>query len=630
MKPRSTIPFRIAMGVGVMIASALPSASAATFTWGGPKISGTTTFQGGVQNWNDPANWLSDTSGTFPNGIDAVAQTRVNWGASPTLMLNETITLGRLSLGDTAITYYQIFIQGNGGSFVFDSVSGTTTVTKQSQVNSGATTSARMDVVSAAMAIMTPVFENNILNTTGIGRLTFSGDVTAGSAGLKMISHVSTATGTGSSFLNYSGNITDGIGQIGILVNPTSAGGIPFKLTGTGNAFTGPVTILRQTLEALPISGTNGALGTGTLQLGESDPGATNSATLNLGGSPETLTEHNPIVVPNGSSGARRIALIGDRSDVLGSFYSGNRIMAGELDVQNSGGVTLACGGTGSLTFSNAIRGTGPITINSTGSGKVIFAGAGSTHSGTVTIQSRELQLAGASALGASTIVPVAGGTMALAPSLQATVGGLAPTAGGLVDVGTGFVTVTSGLSPVDLVTAIVAGRGDGSWNGSAGITSSAAALDPNRAVGWLENGDGSVSFAYAAAGDTNLDWSIDLLDIGTYLAAGKYDTGEPSGWSEGDYTYDGLVDITDVALYLGTGLFDTGPYNPPAGNSVGVAAVPEPLGLGSVALAVIVCAMVGRKAPRSEHAVPADHWRRAGLPPSVTQTGDAQGPYFG
>jgi len=600
MKPGPTFYFRIAMGLGVMIASALPSASAATFTWAGPKISGTTTFQGGVQNWNDPANWLSDTSGTFPNGIDAVAQARVNWGASPTLMLNETITLGRLSLGDTANTYFQILIQGSGGSFVFDSVSGTTRVTKQSQVNSGATTSARMDDVSAAVAIMTPVFENNILNTTGIGRLTFSGAVSAGSPGLKMISHVSTAAGTGSSFLNYSGNITDGSGQVGILVNPTSAGAIPFKLIGTGNAFTGPVIILRQTLESLPITGTNGALGTGTLQLGDSDPGATDSATLNLGGSPETITEHNPIVVPNGSSGSRRIALISDRVDVLGSFYSGNRIMAGELDVQNSGGVTLACGGTGSLTFSNAIRGTGPITISSTGSGKVIFAGAGSTHSGTVTIQSRELQLAGASALAASMIVPVAGGTMTLSPYQMVTIGGLDPNAGGLTDVGSGLVTVSGGLSAANLVTAILAGRGDGSWTGTSGITSSTAAADialgASRAVGWLDNGDGSLAFAYAAPGDTNLDWQVDVLDAANVLASGKFNTGDPASWAEGDFNYDGVVDVLDAADFITTGLYNAGPYNPPASVS-GVAAVPEP-STAIAAVAVLATVIIARRRP--------------------------------
>jgi len=244
----------------------------------------------------------------------------------------------------------------------------------------------------------------------------------------------------------------------------------------------------------------------------------------------------------------------------------------------------------------------GPIATRAgNAAGSLIKLGSGTlrlsavnTYSGSTTIQNGVLQLANFEALSSSTVVPLAGGTMALDAYQTSVVGGLAPNAGGLVDVGTGLVTVAHGLSAADLVTAIVSGLGDGTWNGTAGITSSMAAADAglgiSRAVGWLDNGDGTVTFAYSAPGDTNLDWTIDLLDIGTYLAAGKYDTGDPSSWSEGDYTYDGLVDITDVALYLGTGLFDIGPYNPPAGGAGGVAAVPEPsLGLGGLAVALAV-----------------------------------------
>jgi hypothetical protein len=262
------------------------------------------------------------------------------------------------------------------------------------------------------------------------------------------------------------------------------------------------------------------------------------------------------------------------------------------MDVQNSGGVTLACSGTSSLTFSNAIKGTGPITISSTGSGKVIFSGTGSTHSGTVTIQSRGLQLAGGSALAASKIVPLAGGTMTLAPALQATVGGLSPNAGGLIDVGSGYVTVAAGLSVAEMLVALNAGRRDGSWSGTSCITSSTAAADLavsiSRTLGWLDNGDGSVAFAFAAPGDTNLDWNVDILDAANFLAGGKFDSGTPATWNEGDFGYDGVVDILDAADFLTTGLYNTGAYNPPAGAAGVVAAVPEPVGLGAIALAAV------------------------------------------
>jgi len=140
------------------------------------------------------------------------------------------------------------------------------------------------------------------------------------------------------------------------------------------------------------------------------------------------------------------------------------------------------------------------------------------------------------------------------------------------------MVTVTAGLSAVDMVNAIVTGLGDGSWNGTSGITSSvAAASGGDRTVGWLDNGDGSVTFAFAAAGDTNLDWQVDILDAANFLSGGKFDSGSPASWNEGDFTYDGVVDILDAASFLSTGLFDAGPYNAAPGTAGSVAAVPEP-----------------------------------------------------
>ena len=230
--------------------------------------------------------------------------------------------------------------------------------------------------------------------------------------------------------------------------------------------------------------------------------------------------------------------------------------------------------------------GTAPLT--KTGAGTLVV-NAANTLTGSTSVQQGTLQLANAAALASSRIVPLAGGTVSLAPYLQTTVGGLAPSAGGLVDLGNGLVTVASGLTPTDLVTAIVAGRGDGSWTGTSGITSSVAATDVAssipRGVGWLDNGDGTVTAAFAAPGDTNLDWQVDVLDASNFLSFGKFDTSLPSTWLEGDFNYDGVVDVLDAADFFGTGLYDAGSYNAPAGAS-GIAAVPEPSAWSLAALA--------------------------------------------
>jgi hypothetical protein len=194
-------------------------------------------------------------------------------------------------------------------------------------------------------------------------------------------------------------------------------------------------------------------------------------------------------------------------------------------------------------------------------------------------VQQGVLRLGHAGALAAAALTPLAGGTVSLAPRLQAAVGGLDPNAGGLVDVGNGAITVANGLPDAALLQALATGRGDGTWSGTSGITSSVARADlartMPRTVGWLDNGDGSKTFAYAAPGDTNLDWQVDILDAANFLAGGKFDTGLPASWNEGDFGYDGIVDILDAADFLSTGLFDTGGYN--GVGIVGVAAVPEP-----------------------------------------------------
>ena len=170
----------------------------------------------------------------------------------------------------------------------------------------------------------------------------------------------------------------------------------------------------------------------------------------------------------------------------------------------------------------------------------------------------------------------------------------------GLVDVGSGLMTVTKGLSATDLVAEILKGRGNGSWTGTSGITSSTAAGDVAlglpRAVGWLDNGNGSVAFAFAAVGDTNLDWSIDILDVANFLALGKFDTGATATWAQGDFNYDGVVDVLDAADFITTGLYNHGSYNSPSGS---IAAVPEPSSItASVLLGSLVSVwLAGRKA---------------------------------
>ena len=192
----------------------------------------------------------------------------------------------------------------------------------------------------------------------------------------------------------------------------------------------------------------------------------------------------------------------------------------------------------------------------------------------------------------------MSGGTLSLTPGLVTTIGGLRPNGGGIVDVGNGSITVLDGLSSFNLYASLSVGRGSGVWDGARGIKSSAATESGGiRTVGWLDNGDGSVTFGYAAAGDTNLDWTVDIIDIATFLGSGKFNSGLTATWAEGDFNYDGFADITDIADFMSSGLFNAGPYNSPAGT---IAAVPEPTTLGVFGVGAGIAGLVAMRRKRA------------------------------
>ena len=70
--------------------------------------------------------------------------------------------------------------------------------------------------------------------------------------------------------------------------------------------------------------------------------------------------------------------------------------------------------------------------------------------------------------------------------------------------------------------------------------------------------------------GDANLDGEFNSGDFVGVFQAGKYETGESAGWSQGDWNADGVFDSSDfVAAFQGGG-YERGPR-------ASVAAVPEP-----------------------------------------------------
>jgi autotransporter-associated beta strand protein len=228
--------------------------------------------------------------------------------------------------------------------------------------------------------------------------------------------------------------------------------------------------------------------------------------------------------------------------------------------------------------------------------GTLVATSAAALGTGTVAVQGGILRIERDASLGP---VAITGGRLVLPAATPVavamaslTIGG---TAEGLIDVGRGRLTIAGGGGEQVLRAALATGRSDGSWNGSAGITSSAVMADLQagvpRSLGWLDAGDGTLSIAYAAPGDTNIDGGVDILDAANFMAGGAFDSGVPGDWSQGDFGYDGLVDILDAAEFMATGLFDVGDYRGGAGLTTPVP-VPEPAACGlTAAIGMLVAA---------------------------------------
>jgi autotransporter-associated beta strand protein len=512
-------------------------------------------FNTGLTN---PALVLRGTDGSSPVGSWTIGNVATFSGARASFLSTADFSAGTLDAKVTTLT----IAQANTGS-----------QTGRSGVQTSVFTmgSGTLDAASIVVGRITGALAGSVGTGTyaANGTLTIANpDALVRVTSLTLAENTILGTGTTGSFRAVSGtvNLSAGTLQAGSIARGTQTGNansVSAAISWTGGTI-GNLDGSDLTIDTVPI-----ALASGT---GTFSASGTNTIAVTAG---------SPI------SGAGSLVKAGPGTATL----DGNASYGGSTQI-DAGVLAMASG-----SLAGAVNGSGQLV--KTGTGTLVLAGAGSL-SGNTTVQGGILSLANGSALGTSTITPLAGGTLAITPYLLATVGGLAPNAGGLTDVGSGLMTVAAGLSASDMVTALLTGRGDGSWNGTSGITSSQAAEDIAvsipRTVGWLDNGDGSVTFAFAAAGDTNLDWSVDILDAANFLAGGKFDSGLPASWNEGDFGYDGFVDILDAADFLSTGLFDAGAYNPPPGSAGGIAAVPEPAVVPAALLAVGVVGLALRR----------------------------------
>jgi fibronectin-binding autotransporter adhesin len=408
----------------------------------------------------------------------------------------------------------------NGGTLISGS-----SLTHQVQIGAGGGT-AEIDSNNSVLISMGVVGSGELVKT-GTGTLvlsaanTFSGGLSIGSGTVEITSDLN--LGASGSPLIFSGGTL--IALAGITNNR------PFSVTGTGSvfntaagayvtsgvtSFSGNLTLAAGTLEFNLSSGTPSIGGASTLTIA---PGATliDAGTVDpLGaGASEVNVLNNSVTSFDVISGAKTAGLIsgiGNTNVSSGSSLTAYGIVQNLLLV--NGSVSIANRSISGLNRSSALSVVSSLTI------------AGATGNWT-----------------------------------------------GKLDLGNSDLIVHNGNLP-QLTDQIKSGYSNGTWQGTGGITSSAAGADTAHlmALGVIQdtsNGSptGSTLYSifdnspatssdvllrYTYYGDTNLDGKVDASDysrIDVAYATDKITPGSMTGWFNGDFNYDGVINGSDYTL---------------------------------------------------------------------------------
>ena len=250
------------------------------------------------------------------------------------------------------------------------------------------------------------------------------------------------------------------------------------------------------------------------------------------------------------SGGAGSFNLLTLNNAASGSFeLTGGALTIGQLN--HTAGHSRFTGGSLSL-------GTGVIT-----GGTMTVAGAAVRGTGSmfvraparVSFESGELDVGPLTLDGGRVVVSSGGDKVLRATELSFTT-----TPGGQVDLGDNAMAVdyAAGSSPAEQIRAYIASAyNGGAWTGD-GLTSSAAAANPNHALGYAEASalasipplfgtvdDTTLLVRYTRWGDADLNHVVNLGDFNALAA--NFGTGD--AWHEGDFNYDGITNLNDFNL---------------------------------------------------------------------------------
>jgi autotransporter-associated beta strand protein len=571
------------LGEGVLALAGTSTYKGPTVILGGTlAVGGTNAVSGGfgllnAGSYTGPISVASGAGFVFSNSDATATQTlsgEITGGGSLTKLNGATLILTGTgsSLGGS--------VAFNGGSTTIDpGVGGAFSAAGRFQIAAPALATATLAILSGSNSFSSAAAILGIGDNAGTSGLSVTGGITTFAIdGNRMLVG---NKGTGS--ITMDGGMLSITGSQAVIVG----GDVQFALDNA----TGLITVNSGTLEILG----QGALLLGVNASGEQFTNTTNAnGTITLNGG--VFATARPLTAFSGTNPSTGI--VNFNGGTLRAMASSTSMLAVTSANVQDGGALVDTNGF-NVTFDRPLVAAGIGGLTKSGPGLLVLTAA-NTLTGSTTVQGGVLQLANGSALSTSRLVVVAGGTGQVAPATRTSVAGLElATGNGLMDLSSGALTIASGMTATELVAEILEGRGGGSWTGTTGITSSVAATDValgnGRAVGWLDNGDGSLTAAYAATGDTNLDWQVDVLDVANVLASGRFNTDQLATWLQGDFNYDGVVNVLDAAAFITTGLYNQGIYNPPPAALGAVAVVPEPSSWLVVALAAGVAVAGGR-----------------------------------